>query len=111
MADADVQDMRSVLEAQRAAFTAELPVSIAVRKDRLKRVIALLVDNSEAFCTVLSEDFGHRSREQTLMADIVASIRQLKHAIRHVEGWSRPERRRLDFPLGLLGARAHVEYQ
>src|ERR1700741_2108971 len=45
------------------------------------------------------------------MTDIVASVRTLKHAIRHVDRWARPEKRKLDFPLGLLGPRARVEYQ
>ncbi|MBY8823129.1 coniferyl aldehyde dehydrogenase [Sphingomonas colocasiae] len=103
--------MQAVLDAQRAAFMAELPVPIASRKDRLKRCVALLVDNSDALCDALSDDFGHRSREQSQITDIVASIRALKHAIGHVDRWARPERRKLDFPLGLLGARAHVEYQ
>lgn len=103
--------MQAVLDAQRAAFMAELPVPIAIRKDRLKRCVALLVDNSDALCAALSDDFGHRSREQSQITDIVASIRALKHAIAHVDRWARPERRKLDFPLGLLGARAHVEYQ
>lgn len=104
-------EMRAVLERQRAAFAAELPVSIAIRKDRLRRAVKLLVDHAEDFATALSDDFGHRSREQSLMTDVVASTRQLKHAIRHVDRWARPERRGLDFPLGLLGARAWVEYQ
>nr|WP_281063695.1 coniferyl aldehyde dehydrogenase [Sphingomonas sp. LaA6.9] len=111
MADVRDQDLRTILEAQRAAFTAELPVSLSIRKDRLKRAIAMMVDNGEAFATALSEDFGHRSREQSLMTDIVASIRTLKHAISHLDRWARPERRKLDFPLGLLGAKAWVEYQ
>lgn len=105
------EEMRAVLDAQRDAFMAELPLSVSTRKDRLKRAIALLFDNSDAFCTALSDDFGHRSREQSLMTDIVASIRQLKHAIKHVDRWARQDRRKLDFPLGLLGAKAWVEYQ
>lgn len=104
-------DIDAVLQAQRAAFGAELPVSNVVRKDRLTRAIRMLVDNAEAFCTALSDDFGHRSREQSMMTDIVASIRPLKHARKHVDRWSRPERRPLQFPLALLGARARVEYQ
>jgi len=104
-------DMAATLEAQRAAFGAELPVDPVVRKDRLARAVAMLVENAEAFCTALSDDFGHRSREQSMMTDIVASIRALKHARRHLDRWSRPERRPLQFPLGLLGARARVEYQ
>lgn len=111
MAEITAQDLRALLEAQRAAFTAEMPVSLAVRKDRMQRAIALLVDNSEALCAALSEDFGHRSREQSMLADIVSPIRTFRHAIKHVDRWARNEKRKLDFPLGLLGAKAWVEYQ
>ncbi|UIJ44117.1 coniferyl aldehyde dehydrogenase [Sphingomonas cannabina] len=104
-------DLTAILAAQRAAFTAELPVAIATRKDRLKRAIAMVADNADAFCDALSEDFGHRSREQSMITDIAASVAPLRHALKHLERWSRPERRPVLFPLGLLGARARVEFQ
>ena len=103
--------MLAVLHAQRTAFTAELPVPASARKDRLKRAIALLVDHGDAFAKAMSEDFGHRSHEQSMMTDIVASIRTIKHTIKQLDKWMQPERRKLDFPLGLLGAKAIVEYQ
>jgi coniferyl-aldehyde dehydrogenase len=104
-------DLNTILQQQRAAFQAELPVSVEVRRDRLTRAIKLLVENAEDFCTALSDDFGHRSREQSMLTDIVASIRTLKHARKQVARWARPERRPLQFPLGLLGAKAEVQYQ
>jgi coniferyl-aldehyde dehydrogenase len=104
-------DLLTLLQAQRRAFDSELPVSIAVRKDRLTRAIAMMVEQAEAFCAALSADFGHRSREQSMVTDVIGSIRALKHARKHVNRWTRPEKRKLDFPLGLLGARARVEYQ
>jgi coniferyl-aldehyde dehydrogenase len=103
--------MDAVLARQRAAFMAELPVSLAARKDRLKRCIALMKDNAGAFTKALSDDFGHRSTEQSMLTDIVASIGAAKHALKHVEGWMRPEKRKVMFPLGLLGARARIEFQ
>lgn len=103
--------MLDILERQRAAFMAELPVPIAARKDRLKRAAAMIADHAHRFCDALSEDFGHRSREQSMIADIAASVAPLKHAIRHVDKWSRPEKKPLTFPLGLLGAKGTVEYQ
>lgn len=119
MAEADIQNfsavpevrMAGVLARQRAAFAAELPVSAAVRKDRLKRCIALLKDHADGFAATMSEDFGHRSREQSLFADVAHSVRAAKHALRRVERWMRSEKRKLDFPLGLLGASARVEFQ
>ncbi len=103
--------MDEVLLAQRAAFGRELPVSLAARKDRLKRCIAMMKDHGEAFCSALSDDFGHRSRDQSMLTDVTASIRQAKHGLKHIERWMRPEKRALEFPLGLLGASARIEYQ
>jgi coniferyl-aldehyde dehydrogenase len=103
--------MRETLEQQRRAFMAELPVSIAARKDRLRRAAAMIADNAARFCDALSEDFGHRSREQSMMTDIAGAIAPLNHAVRHVDRWAKRERRPVQFPLGLLGARAWVEYQ
>jgi len=83
------QDMRALLERQRAAFQAELPVSAAVRKDRLMRAKALLLDNRDALARAISDDFGHRSTEQTLLTDIMASVGPLNHAVKHLDGWMR----------------------
>jgi len=103
--------MRETLEGQRAAFMAELPVSIAVRKDRLRRAAAMIAENASRFCDALSEDFGHRSREQSMLTDVAGAVAPINHAIKHVERWAKCEKRSVQFPLGLLGARAWVEYQ
>jgi coniferyl-aldehyde dehydrogenase len=103
--------MQDILAEQRSAFMAELPVSIAARKDRLRRAAAMIVDNADAFCDALSEDFGHRSREQSMLTDIASSVAPLNHAIKSVGKWARPERRSTQFPLGLLGASARIEFQ
>ena len=103
--------MRNVLDAQRAAFMAELPVSIEVRRDRLNRAKAMVRDHAARFCDALSEDFGHRSRDQSMLTDIAGSIGPIDHALKHLAKWSRPDKRAVQFPLGLLGAKAWVEYQ
>ncbi len=103
--------MQEILAEQRAGFMAELPVSIGARKDRLKRAARMIADNADAFCDALSEDFGHRSREQSMLTDIASSIAPINHAIKSVEKWARTERRPVQFPLGLLGARAWIEFQ
>ena len=103
--------MRDVLEAQRAAFMAEMPVTPAVRTDRLRRARAMLAEQAGRFCDALSEDFGHRSRDQSMLTDIAGSIGPIDHALKHVARWMRREKRSVEFPLGLLGARAWVEYQ
>ncbi|MFQ3666325.1 MAG: coniferyl aldehyde dehydrogenase, partial [Sphingomonadaceae bacterium] len=107
----DVAAMQALLARQKKAFLEELPVPADVRKDRLTRAVRLILEHRAAFVKALSDDFGHRSEEQSLITDIMASVKPLKHALKHVEQWMKPERRRLDFPLGLLGAKAMVEWQ
>ena len=108
---AELNRLSEVLARQRAAFTAALPEPLSVRRDRIDRAIALLVDHKDAFAKAVSADFGHRSTEQTLMTDIMPSVGALKHAKKHFEAWSRNEKRKAMFPLGLLGAKAEVVYQ
>lgn len=107
----DASDLMALFERQRRAFADELPVSAASRRDRLTRAIAMMVDHGRRFCDAMAEDFGHRSIDQSMMTDVVGSINPLKHARKHVDRWMRPERRKVQFPLGLLGASARVDYQ
>lgn len=111
MSSAEIDRMGAVLSKQRAAFTAAMPEALSIRRDRIDRAIALLVDHKDAFAKAVSADFGHRSIEQTLMTDIMPSVGALKHARKHFEAWSRDEKRKAMFPLGLLGAKAKVVYQ
>ncbi|MFZ5608614.1 MAG: coniferyl aldehyde dehydrogenase [Pseudomonadota bacterium] len=99
------------LGAQRRAFIASQPEAAAARIDRIDRALALLVDNQHRLADSMSEDFGNRSIAVSRFSDIMGSVASLKHARKHVKTWMKPERRPLEFPLGLLGARGWVEYQ
>ncbi len=103
--------MREVLARQRAAMLADGPPSAELRIDRIDRAIALLLTHRDALCDAIAADYIVRSPKQTLMVDVATSIDGLKHARKHLRGWMKPERRQPNFPLGLLGARTHVEFQ
>lgn len=99
------------LSAQRAAFEAEPYPSAAVRRDRLRRAVDGLVRNERRIVEAARADFGHRATETTLLGDLVVPVRSLRHALRNLDAWMKPERRSVEFPLGLIGARACVFYQ
>jgi coniferyl-aldehyde dehydrogenase len=103
--------MQAILNKQRASFTAAMPEPLSVRRDRMDRAIAMLIDHKDDFAKAVSADFGHRSTQQTLLTDIMPSVGAMKHARGHFENWARGEKRKPTFPLGLIGAKANVVYQ
>jgi len=111
LVDFETSTIQALVEKQRAAFVAEGEVSAAVRIDRMKRAKAILVDNADLIAQTVSEDFGHRSEDTTMLADIVASVGGFNHAIKHVKQWMKAEKRSLEFPMGLIGARGEVRFQ
>ncbi len=104
------ESMKALLDRQRTAFLAELPVTPATRIDRINRAIDLLSSNEGKIADALSEDYGCRPRDLSRFTEAAACIGPLKFARKRVRQWMRPERRKLDFPFGSLGCRAHVEY-
>src|SRR3546814_14275710 len=89
--------MGRVLAAQKDSFTAAMPESLAVRRDSIDRAIALLVDHAEDFAKAVSEDFGHRSREHTLMTDIIPSVSSPKHSKQIMVNWPNGKQQRPTF--------------
>ncbi|RLB47063.1 MAG: coniferyl aldehyde dehydrogenase [Deltaproteobacteria bacterium] len=102
--------MKALLQKQRDAFVAEGFVSAEARVDRLDRAISLLHDNRDAIPDALDQDFGNRSRHQTLM-ELYATLESLKHAKKRVRRWMKRDKRKVPLPLALVGAKARVEYQ
>ena len=73
-------DMQRILENQRGSHIAEGAPSAAKRIDWINRSIALLISHQQKIADAISSDFGHRSQEQSLLADVMGSIGPLKHA-------------------------------
>ena len=108
---ANTTAMMATLQRQRDAFTAARPEPMSVRKDRLKRIIAMMKETGEDFARAISRDFGHRSHEQSLMTDIMPSVTAAKYCLKHMDAWARTEKRKPNFPLGLFGAKAELRYE
>lgn len=103
--------MNMQLQRLRKAQRAEGYPSAAVRKERLQRCINMLVDHQDDLVNTLDEDYGGRSLYLSKMSEILQPISHLKHAIKNVDKWMKPEKRAAMFPMGLLGGKARIEYQ
>ena len=68
------QDIRRLVDMQKAAHIAEGPMTAARRIDLIDRTIALLVENGDAMVDALMADFGSRSPEGTLATDVGGTL-------------------------------------
>ena len=103
--------IRPILDRQRAAHIAALPVDAATRKARIQRVIDLLVKHNDALCNAMSEDFGGRPAVFSMLNDVVGSLGMLKHARDKLQDWMADEPRTSPAPFDSFGASAWVRYQ
>ena len=111
MADERKSEMEAVMRKQRAAHHQMRPEPMALRKDRIERAMKLLTDHGEDLCKVMAADFGNRSPHQSMITDIAGTVKFGRYCLKHMDKWARPERRHVQFPLGLLGAKAEVRYE
>jgi coniferyl-aldehyde dehydrogenase len=101
--------LREALDRQRNAFLAEDVWPAAARRERLRRLHGMLLTHQDHIVAAVNQDFGHRSRHETLMADLAPSVETIKYLIRHLGRWMRAERRSV--ALHFMPARLRVLYQ
>ena len=99
--------MRATLERQRQAFVAEGPPTIAVRRNRIDRLLALVLDNADAFVDAMSADYGTRPKTGSLFTEILGMISVIEHTRSHVPQWMRA--RKLMRAARLFGLKAEVQ--
>ncbi|MGB8389127.1 coniferyl aldehyde dehydrogenase [Mycobacterium sp.] len=96
-----------MLDRQRRAFLHEGPPSVAVRRNRIDRLMALVLDNTDAFVDAMATDFGTRSKAATLFTEIIGMLSVVEHTRSHVAQWMRATK--LMRAARLCGLRAEVQ--
>jgi coniferyl-aldehyde dehydrogenase len=99
--------LRAILDRQRRAFAAEGPPSVAVRRNRIDRLLALVLDNTDAFVDAMTADFGTRSRAASLFTEVVGIVGVIEHTRSNLADWMRPTT--VMRAARLFGMRAEVE--
>ena len=99
--------LQEILERQRRAFIADGAPDLATRRNRIDRLLALVLDNTDAFVDAMAADFGTRSRAATLFTEVVGMIPVIEHTRAHVASWMSPTK--LVRAARIVGLRAEVE--
>ncbi|QXI43588.1 coniferyl aldehyde dehydrogenase [Pseudomonas wayambapalatensis] len=90
---------------QRQAFAGNPMPPAAQRIQWLKSLREALVANQQALIKAVDADFGGRSADETLLAELLPSVQGLRHAERHVRRWMKPARRRVGLAFQPASAR------
>ena len=91
MAATDIGALPRLLEAQQRAFVQAGPPDSVARANWLNRLAGVLAAHKDEIAHTISRDFGNRTRELTLLADVLGSINALKFARDHLGEWMQPE--------------------
>jgi coniferyl-aldehyde dehydrogenase len=102
--ESNAEEMRLLHRKQKEAWLANEIPTYATRIDRMDRLIALLVDHKDEIVATISEDYGNRSIEESLFAEVLYLVDSLKFNKVHLGEWMKPE-------LHFAGGIARVEFQ
>src|SRR4029077_6499262 len=91
--------LQAAYEAQRRAYAADPVPTYAQRVADLRTLRRFIVENREALLEAVNRDYGNRSRHETLFGELVPVLDGIKHALRHLRAWMRPQRRGVDLLL------------
>lgn len=85
-------ELASLLEKQRRSFTDDGPPGAAVRRNRIDRLLAMVLENVDAFTEAMAQDFGTRSRAASLATEMIGIVPVVEHTRSHVRQWMRPSK-------------------
>ena len=102
-------DPAVLLARQRNAFVSEGPPSVQQRKARLARLRAVVLAYRSEVEEAVSADFGHRSRHETAIMELVGVIQAIDYLTRNLRRFTKPQRRHVG--IFYRAGQAHVEYQ
>jgi len=109
-------ELRACLDQQREAYFADPNPGYQSRRQDLLALRRLVSENSEALIDAINQDYGNRSRHESLLAEIIVVLDGIHFALKHLKRWMKTQNREIDFaiypgaknrvipqPLGVVG--------
>ncbi len=118
----NIHDVTQLLEKQKTAFLHDPFPSEELRKQQLVALKKALLKHKDKLLKAVSADFGWRSDDESLLADIMPTVMSIDHAIKHLRDWMKPEKRKVSMmfqparnrvmfqPLGVIGIMSPWNY-
>ncbi|MES2920484.1 MAG: coniferyl aldehyde dehydrogenase [Verrucomicrobiota bacterium] len=115
MSTTEPESLTKLLDDQRSAFLREGPPTLAQRREHLDQLARSILGHRDKLAAAISEDFGHRSQQETWSLELMPVVHGIRHIQSHLKKWMRPERRHVETtfwlgsnrviyqPLGVIG--------
>jgi coniferyl-aldehyde dehydrogenase len=104
-----IQHTHRVFEAQKKAFRNNPMPSLTERRENLKRLKRALLSHQDRLVEAIDRDFSGRSKDETLIAEIMPSIQGINYTLKHLSEWMKPSKRHVS--VLFQPASNRVEYQ
>jgi len=67
-------------------------LSLSQRLDRLKALQKSIQNNKQDIINAISNDYGHRASSETLLAEVLVNLEDIKHTIKHLPRWVKADK-------------------
>ena len=101
------QYLLDAFELQKQAYFKEPTPDYQQRKKDLLQLKQLVNDNREQIIAAINEDYGNRSRHESLFAEVIALTADINDNIKRLKKWMKPQKRHVDQTM-FLGAKNRV---
>jgi coniferyl-aldehyde dehydrogenase len=88
--------LRAALDTQRQAYRQAPVPDLKSRREDLKTLKRFVRQHTDAICEAISADYGHRSRHETLLAEVLPVVDGIEDTIGHLADWMKPQKRSVD---------------
>ena len=101
--------MQDILDLQKNSFCNSSFPTLKQRKHNLRLVLKIVSDYKQEWIDAISEDFGHRSKHETLLMELMQAQHLIKYVLSNLRRWMKPKSR----SSGLLNipARSKIYWQ
>ncbi|PID42888.1 MAG: coniferyl-aldehyde dehydrogenase [Proteobacteria bacterium] len=110
-----IRQLDQAFAAQKSAFHANPFPTLEERRKNLRRLKTTLLENRNELLEAINEDFGCRSHDESILAELMPSVQGINYALKNVGKWMKPSRRAVGLvfqparntvhyhPLGVIG--------
>ncbi|PRD21924.1 UNVERIFIED_CONTAM: calB [Trichonephila clavipes] len=103
------ESLQTIFNQQRTAFNAQPYPDLDSRRSKLFNLKKQIIRYQDVIAAAINTDFSSRSIDESKLLDLLGSVLEAEHAIRHLRKWMRPSKRSTE--LLFLSNRLRVQYQ